>query len=74
MLSVTDNGVGFETSLKSDGHGLMSLKRRAHRLKGTLEVTSGPGVGTTVTTLNSLREQVGDSRSASVASHLKIGS
>ena len=48
QLSVADNGVGFDTSAASDGQGLASLRRRAIRLKGTLDIASG-GTGTTVT-------------------------
>jgi ligand-binding sensor domain-containing protein/signal transduction histidine kinase len=49
VLSVADNGVGFDTSQESTGQGLASLRRRAARLQGTLEVQSVPSVGTTVT-------------------------
>ncbi len=48
VLSLVDNGSGFDTSLESDGQGLMSMRRRAHRLKGTLEIASSAGAGTTV--------------------------
>lgn len=48
LLTVVDNGVGFDTSLESDGQGVMSMTRRAQRLKGALEITSGGGLGTTV--------------------------
>ena len=40
-LTIADNGAGFDTSLESEGQGLMSMRRRAQRLGGTLEVTSG---------------------------------
>jgi ligand-binding sensor domain-containing protein/signal transduction histidine kinase len=49
LLSVADNGAGFDTSLESEGQGLMSMKRRARRLKGTLDLRSANGRGTTVT-------------------------
>jgi ligand-binding sensor domain-containing protein/signal transduction histidine kinase len=49
VLFVVDDGVGFDPSVESDGQGMMSLKRRAHRLEGTLDITSSPGKGTTVT-------------------------
>ncbi len=48
VLSLADNGSGFDTSLESEGQGLMSMRRRAHRLKGTLEIASSAGAGTTV--------------------------
>ena len=49
LLSVADNGAGFDTSLESEGQGLTSMKRRARRLKGTLDLRSTNGLGTTVT-------------------------
>ena len=49
VLSVADNGVGFDTSRESHGQGLASMRRRAERLNGTLEIQSSPGAGTTVT-------------------------
>jgi signal transduction histidine kinase len=49
LLSVADDGVGFDTSCESQGQGLASLRRRAERLKGTFAVQSRPGAGTTVT-------------------------
>ena len=45
---MADNGVGFDTSVESEGQGLTSMRRRAQRLKGTLEITSASGLGTTV--------------------------
>ena len=48
VLTVADNGVGFDTSVESEGQGLTSMQRRAQRLNGTLEITSGSGSGTTV--------------------------
>jgi signal transduction histidine kinase len=48
-LSVGDNGAGFDPSLESEGQGLTSMKRRARRLKGTLDLRSANGLGTTVT-------------------------
>ena len=45
-LAIADDGVGFDTSAASDGHGLDSMRRRAARLKGTLEIASAPGATT----------------------------
>jgi len=47
-LRVSDNGKGFDTTSDSDGHGLVSIRQRARKLAGTLEVTSAPGNGTTI--------------------------
>jgi signal transduction histidine kinase len=49
VLSVSDNGSGFETSEESDGQGLASMTRRAGRLRGTLDVRSLETGGTSVT-------------------------
>ena len=48
VLTVGDNGKGFDPSVESEGQGLMSMRRRAQRLKGTMEITSRAGMGTTV--------------------------
>jgi signal transduction histidine kinase len=48
VMAVEDDGVGFDASSESEGQGLTSMQRRAERLSGTLEITSGPGLGTTV--------------------------
>jgi signal transduction histidine kinase len=49
VLAMADNGVGFDTSQESTGQGLASLRRRAGRLKGTLDVRSSPLAGTAIT-------------------------
>jgi signal transduction histidine kinase len=48
VLSIADNGAGFDKSIDSEGQGLTSMQRRAQRLKGIIEITSGRGFGTTV--------------------------
>jgi len=45
-LLVEDDGIGFHPDLALEGHGLGSLRGRAERIGGTLEVTSLPGSGT----------------------------
>jgi len=69
VLTVADNGVGFDTSRESEGQGLASLRRRAARLHGVLVVHSESGVGTTVTLRvplsKSLRIQAGDNAAVS---------
>ncbi|MBA2733485.1 MAG: hypothetical protein H0U54_11400 [Acidobacteria bacterium] len=47
-LEIRDNGIGFDTSTESEGQGLMSMRRRAQALRGTLEITSRAGSGTMV--------------------------
>jgi signal transduction histidine kinase len=48
VLSVTDNGCGFDPSVGFKGVGLPSLKSRAQSLGGHLEVESFPSAGTTI--------------------------
>lgn len=47
-LSVTDNGIGFDTAVPSAGNGLPNLCRRAEKIQATVRVCSKPGQGTTV--------------------------
>jgi len=49
VLEIVDNGVGFDSALDSEGQGLMSMKRRAQRLRGTLAIVSRAGLGTSLT-------------------------
>jgi signal transduction histidine kinase len=49
VLTVTDDGAGFEVSDNgSGGFGLRSMRERAARMGGSLRLTSGAGRGTTV--------------------------
>ena len=46
-LEVRDDGVGFDPGEAFPGHlGLESMRERAARLGGTVEITSAPGRGT----------------------------
>jgi signal transduction histidine kinase len=48
-LEITDDGIGFDTSVGHPGHlGLRTMSERAVAIGGALEVTSEPGGGTTV--------------------------
>ena len=42
---------GSVRGMKSEGHGLLSIRRRAERLGAALDIDSQPGRGTTVTLL-----------------------
>jgi signal transduction histidine kinase len=59
-LTMSDNGVGFDTAqagvrldadpgLRSSGYGMLSMAERAELVGGSVEVVSSPGAGTTVT-------------------------
>jgi signal transduction histidine kinase len=47
-LRVEDDGVGFDVTGSTGGHGLNSMRRRAADAGGTLEIDSAPGRGTRV--------------------------
>jgi two-component sensor histidine kinase/streptogramin lyase len=70
LLSVADDGAGFDSDDVRDGNGLASMRQRARRIGGTLEVTSAPGAGTVVrfelpvTRLRHPPEWVGDTAGA----------
>jgi nitrate/nitrite-specific signal transduction histidine kinase len=47
---IHDDGIGFDLSLGRPGHlGLASMRDRAARLGGRLDIVSAPGSGTTIT-------------------------
>ncbi len=49
MLEVSDDGAGFDPAKSYPGHlGLNSMRERAARARGTLEIHSAPGNGTRV--------------------------
>jgi signal transduction histidine kinase len=47
-IAITDNGNGFDTLERSNGHGLSNLRIRLEKLHGHCELESSPGAGTTV--------------------------
>lgn len=48
-VTITDDGVGFDTQMVSGGIGMKNFKQRAAAIGGTIDVASQPGNGTTVT-------------------------
>jgi two-component system sensor histidine kinase UhpB len=48
-LRVSDNGPGLDTARPTDGAGIRFMRERALMVAATLDVTSRPGRGTTVT-------------------------
>lgn len=50
LLTIRDNGVGFDADerFKSGGLGLVSMRERMHLAGGTLEIDSAIGAGTTL--------------------------
>jgi PAS domain S-box-containing protein len=47
-VEVTDDGVGFDPRQSPEGVGLGAMRERSATLGGSIEVSSGPGNGTTV--------------------------
>jgi signal transduction histidine kinase len=48
VLTIADNGVGFDTSQKSKGIGLKNIKSRVDFYSGNMNVISAPGQGCTL--------------------------
>lgn len=48
VLSVVDDGTGFDIASADQGNGLASMRSRAERLGAKFDVSSRPGKGTTV--------------------------
>jgi signal transduction histidine kinase/ligand-binding sensor domain-containing protein len=48
ILTVADDGAGFDPAAEADGNGLESMSRRAKRLGARFDVRSRPGAGTAV--------------------------
>jgi signal transduction histidine kinase len=48
-FSVHDDGAGFDPAVGGAGHGFVNMRDRLGAIGGTLEVTSAPGSGTTIT-------------------------
>jgi len=49
VLEVVDDGIGFDTARTPEGHyGLVGMHERASTVRGTLEVTTARGKGTTI--------------------------
>jgi len=47
-LTIQDNGVGFDQSVAPTGLGSVTMRTRAARLDGAIDIISIPGMGTTV--------------------------
>jgi signal transduction histidine kinase len=46
VIDVRDDGIGFDSTANHEGHGLVSLRQRAHKLGGELHITTAPHQGT----------------------------
>lgn len=54
VLTVSDNGRGFDPEIEADGQGCPSMRRRARKLGGELRIVSGKQPGTAVTLVTPL--------------------
>lgn len=48
-IAIHDDGKGFDPAHKTNGYGLLGMRERTDLVNGTLEVTSTPHEGTTIT-------------------------
>jgi signal transduction histidine kinase len=48
LLSVTDDGRGFDTSMKAEGIGLKNIRNRVEFFDGAVRINSAPGKGCTL--------------------------
>ncbi len=48
IISVNDNGIGFDAKKRKKGIGIKNMKSRIQKLKGTFTITSKIGNGTTI--------------------------
>ena len=56
VLTVTDDGIGFTTSVEQTGEhavqmgglGMLTMRERATAIGGTIRIDAAPGLGTTV--------------------------
>ncbi len=51
LVSVRDDGVGFDQDAASAGLGLESMRQRAEAIDGSLSLRSAPGQGTAIEVL-----------------------
>jgi signal transduction histidine kinase len=58
VLSIRDDGKGFDTKGAIKGHGLSNMANRARQSGGVLQIKSHPGQGTTVKVIFCSRPQI----------------
>ena len=54
-LCVEDDGQGFDPASKAAGYGLRSIRETLGKLRGHIDIDSGPGQGTRITIILPLR-------------------
>jgi signal transduction histidine kinase len=53
-IEISDDGVGFDTTMQGNGSGLSNLAERMQEVGGTLEITSDSATGTRLTFMISI--------------------
>jgi signal transduction histidine kinase len=48
LLTIQDDGIGFQEKSNGKEYGMRNMRDRARLLGGTLEIESSPGRGTTI--------------------------
>jgi signal transduction histidine kinase len=48
MLTIQDDGIGFQEKSNGKGYGMRNMRDRARLLGGTLRIESSSGKGTTI--------------------------
>ena len=47
-LLIRDDGVGFDTTRKYNGNGLINMQKRAKEINAALNIDSGEAIGTSI--------------------------
>jgi PAS domain S-box-containing protein len=58
ILSIADNGIGFDTGKKQKGIGIANIKSRSKTYNGTADFVSKPGQGCVLTVLFPVRDEL----------------
>jgi signal transduction histidine kinase len=48
ILSIEDNGVGFDSNIKPNGIGLVNIRQRVAKINGTFNLSTSPGNGVSI--------------------------
>ena len=49
IMTIKDEGIGFDNAAADGGNGLVNMKKRAQSLRGKLDIRSGLNKGTVIT-------------------------
>lgn len=58
LLSIADNGIGFDTKMKKTGVGITNIKSRSELYNGNVTLISAPGEGTTLSVAFNKKELI----------------